>query len=487
MAAIETRQTPGTPAPAGPWERALRRAFPVKRALRGMQPCGELPSQQWLLAHAFKIAWPSTLESFLVALVSVVDTIMVGRLGASAIAAVGLTNQPKFVGLAVFLSLNVAVSAIVARRKGEGDREGANRVLVQAMLLVAGLTLLVSSLFVAFAEPILQLAGSNEDTHLLAASYFRIIMGGMFFNVMSLVINAAQRGCGNTRIALRTNVTSNLVNIVLNYLLIEGHFGFPALGVRGAALATVCGTVVALVMSVCSVLHPEGFLYLFLSTNRPRFDRRTLATIGNIGSATLAEQLFLRFGFLTYAMMVARLGTNAFAAHQIGMNIITISFSFGDGLSIASVALVGQSLGEKRPDLARIYGSYCQRMGFLCSTLLAVVYLFFGQTVFGFFTSEAPVLAYGGMIMRLVCVIVYTQIAQVIFSGGLRGAGDTRYVAMVGLVSVAIMRPLSGWVFIYALDMGLLGAWLGLLLDQSIRLLLTFVRFRSGRWMKIQI
>lgn len=482
---MQTRQS--APAQETLFARVLRRVFPVERALRGMQPCGELPGQRQLLAHTFQIAWPSTLESFLVALVSVVDTIMVGRLGASAIAAVGLCNQPKFVGLAIFLSLNVAVSAIVARRKGEGDQEGANRVLIQAMLLVALLTLIVSTVFVAFAEPILRLAGSNEDTHLLAVSYFRIIMGGMFFNVMSLVINAAQRGCGNTRIALRTNVTSNLVNICLNYLLIEGHFGFPALGVRGAAIATVCGTVVALVMSVSSVLHPEGFLYLFSHANRLRFDRHTLATIGNIGSATLAEQLFLRFGFLTYAMMVARLGTSAFAAHQIGMNIITISFSFGDGLSIASVALVGQSLGEKRPDLARIYANFCQRMGFLCSTALAVVFLLFGQTIFGFFTTEAPVLAYSAVIMRMTCVIVYTQIAQVIFSGGLRGAGDTRYVALVGLVSVAILRPLSGFLFIYVLEWGLPGAWLGLLLDQSMRLLLTFARFRSGKWMKIKI
>lgn len=481
----ETEQ--GAPVRESLFERVVRRIFPVEKALRGMAPCGELPSQHQLLATAFRVAWPSTLESFLVALVSVVDVIMVGRLGASAIAAVGLTNQPKFLGLALFLSLNVAISAIVARRKGEGDREGANRVLVQAMMLVALLALVVSTIFVIFAEPILRLAGTNEDTHLLSTAYFRIIMGGMFFNVMSLVINAAQRGCGNTRIALRTNVTSNLVNIVLNFLLIEGRFGFPALGVRGAAIATVSGTVVALFMSVCSVLHPDGFLYIFSHSNRLRFDSKTLATIGNIGSSTLAEQLFMRFGFLTYAMMVARLGTNAFAAHQIGMNIITISFSFGDGLSIASVALVGQSLGQERPDLARIYANFCQRMGFLCSTLLAVVYLFWGRTIFGFFTSEAPVLEHSVMIMRLVCVIVYTQIAQVIFSGGLRGAGDTRYVALVSLVSVAIMRPLSGWLFIYVLDMGLLGAWLGLLLDQSIRLIMNFARFRSGKWMKIKI
>ena len=192
-----------------------------------------------------------------------------------------------------------------------------------------------------------------------------------------MVINAAQRGVGNTKIAMRTNIVSNLVNIVFNYLLIGGHLGFPALGVNGAAIATVLGTIVASGMAICSVLNPDNFLYLFYSKKALRFDRKTLGSIANIGSATLAEQLFLRFGFLLYTMVVARLGTNAFAAHQIGMNIITISFAFGDGLSVASVSLVGQSLGEKRPDLAKVYGGFCQRLGFICSAAVAFVYVTF--------------------------------------------------------------------------------------------------------------
>ena len=218
-----------------------------------------------LLRRAFRVAWPSTLESFLVALVSVVDTIMVSSLGAAAIAAIGLTGQPKFICLAVFLSVNVAVSAIVARRKGEGDREGANRVLVQAILITVVLTVVITALALIFAEPVLRLAGTNEDTHELATGYFRIIVGCQFFNVLNMVINAAQRGVGNTKIAMRTNIVSNLVNIVFNYLLIGGNFGFPALGVNGAAIATVLGTVVTSGMALRSVMHPDSFLYLFFT------------------------------------------------------------------------------------------------------------------------------------------------------------------------------------------------------------------------------
>ncbi len=296
-----------------------------------------------------------------------------------------------------------------------------------------------------------------------------------------------QRGVGNTKIAMRTNIVSNLVNIVFNYLLIGGNFGFPALGVNGAAIATVLGTVVASGMALRSVMHPDSFLCLFYNKRPVGFDRKTLGSIANIGSATLAEQLFLRFGFLMYTMVVARLGTNAFAAHQIGMNIITISFAFGDGLSVASVSLVGQSLGEKRPDLAKVYGGFCQRLGFLCSAAVAFVYVVFGRDVFRLFSADPEILDYGAMIMDFVAVIVFLQISQVIYSGCLRGGGDTRFVALVSLISVACIRPLSGWLFVYPLGMGLFGAWLGLAIDQLLRLLLTMWRFKHDKWLKIKI
>ena len=250
----------------------LERLFSVRRFLRGAEPLGEIPPSQQCYRTAIQMAWPSILESFLVALVGFIDTIMVSSLGSYAIAAVGLTTQPKFICLAVFISMNVAVSALVARRRGENDRESANGILMQALIITIGLTILISAAACIFADPIMRLAGTAEDTHDAAVSYFRIISGGMIFNVVSLVINAAQRGAGNTKIAMWTNIVSNGVNIVFNYLLIGGHFGFPALGVAGAAIATVLGTVCACAMSIYSVSKKDRFLYLRVlkRSRRPR-------------------------------------------------------------------------------------------------------------------------------------------------------------------------------------------------------------------------
>lgn len=457
----------------------------AQRVCRGME-MGEVPPEKTIIRDVLHVAWPSVLESFFVGLAGMVDTIMVGALGSYAIAAVGLTTQPKFLGLALFLSMNVAVSAIVARRKGENDRESANRVVRMVLLITVLLTAVISAAFVAFASPIVAMVGSQPDTHEYAVDYLRIIMGGQIFSTVSLVLNAAQRGAGNTRIAMITNLISNIVNVLFNYLLIGGNFGFPALGVRGAALATVIGTICACVLSICSVLHRNGFVYLG-AVKGWLADKLSVRSLLSVGSSAFVEQVCLRIGFLLFSMTVAHLGTTELAAHQIGMNMVHMSFTFGDGLSVASVTLIGQSLGRKRPDMAKIYGSVAQKIGLICAFVVAVFYFFFGKSLFLLFSNEQVILDYGATIMRVLSVMLFFQILQVVQFGCLRGAGDTRFTAMVSLISVTCIRPGISWLLCYPLGLGLVGAWLGTFCDQCVRFLMSFVRFRKGQWTKLKL
>ena len=305
---------------------------------------------------AFQMAWPAVMESFFIALAGMVDSLMVSSIGAYAVAAVGLTTQPKFIGLCIFIAMNVSVSALVARRRGEKDRIGANQVLLMALIFTVVVGILISIAAVVFAEPIIRFCGANEDTQESAVLYFRIIMGGMIFNIISMSINASQRGAGNTKIAMRTNVTSNVVNMIGNYLLIQGHLGFPAMGIAGAALATVFGTIVACIMSICSLIPKDNFVSIpYIIKERVRITLEPAKNMAKIASSVFIEQVFMRTGFLLVSIMAARLGTSAYAAHQVAMNVMNLSFSFGDGMQVASVALCGRSLGEKRPDLAVMY------------------------------------------------------------------------------------------------------------------------------------
>ena len=441
-----------------------------------------------LVRTAIQMAWPAVLESFFVALAGMIDTMMVATLGSYAVAAVGLTQQPKFLGLTLFIGMNVAVSALVARRKGEERREDANSILVTALLLVLIFCTLISILCLALASPVMHIAGSNQDTHDAAVQYFRIIMGGMIFNVLSLVINAAQRGSGFTRIAMTTNVTSSIVNVIFNYLLIGGHFGFPALGVRGAALATVLGTVVACIMSIRSLFRKNSYVsvpFLLQAGIRPAAEQAS--RILSLSSNICLENMAMRIGFVTTAVVAARLGTEAFAAHNVGMNLMSLGFSFADGMQVAAVALAGQALGAGRKQQAIEYGKVCQRIGMAISIMLATLLLFFGRWYYSLYFTEPHIVDMGVLICRFITVIVLLQISQIIYGACLRAAGDVRYTLIISLISVAVTRSLVTIVLTNVLRLGLSGIWIGVLSDQLTRFLLLGRRFRQGRWVDLRI
>ncbi|MDR1755192.1 MAG: MATE family efflux transporter [Eubacterium sp.] len=459
--------------------------IPIRQLTRSTGALGEIPTQRQIIIKTISIAWPSMLESFLISLTGFADTLMVSAIGSSAIAAVGLTTQPKFLGLAVFMSLSTAVSALTARRLGEGNQKSANGILSQALAIGVLITIVVSAACVFFADEIIGLMGSEPDTHNDAVLYFQVIMGCILFNTVSLIINASQRGAGKTRVAMLSNLTANAVNVVFNYLLIGGNFGFPKLGVLGAAVATVIGTAVGCGVSILSLFRRKSFVsYRLLKF---KFDRQSLWALAGVGSGTLIEQICLRVGFVLFTLSVTKLGTTALAAHQIGMNLMGISFSFGDGLMVAAVALAGRSLGERREDLAKIYGSCCQRIGILCSAVLSFIFITFGRNIFNFFSDDPAILEYGIMITRIMTVITFLQIGQVVFIGCLRGAGDVRFTAVASFICVTFIRPFMGWLLCYPFGMGLMGAWLGTASDQFVRFVLSYLRFRSGKWTKIKL
>ena len=185
----------------------------------------DLPSSKEIYLKTISIAWPSSLESLLIALISVVDMVMVSAIGTEAIAAVGIATQPRFLVMSLVLALNLGTTVVVARRKGANDSESANVALKNAFLLSITLAFITTLIGGVFAQPILRIAGATSDYITYAIGYYRIIMVGTFFSLVSLTISSAQRGVGNTRISMVINISANLVNIVFNYLLINGIWG----------------------------------------------------------------------------------------------------------------------------------------------------------------------------------------------------------------------------------------------------------------------
>ena len=215
----------------------------------------ETPELKQLYKNTLAIAWPSTVEGALMSIIGSIDTMMVGTLGAASIAAVGLTGQPRMIMLLFAQALCIGTTALCARRKGAHDQAGANSCLNQSLSIITIIGILMTLIGYFGAPWLMMLGGANEDTMALSTEYFRIISLAFLPSCWQMCICAAMRAIGKTRVTMVTNITANLVNVCLNYILINGKFGFPALGVRGAAIATACGTITASIPScTCFIL-----------------------------------------------------------------------------------------------------------------------------------------------------------------------------------------------------------------------------------------
>lgn len=471
--------------------------FSVKSMVPASTWQGEIPSSKTAYQNVIQIALPSVLEMVLLSLVSSVDTIMVGTLGPEAIAAVGLTGQPRMLMLSIFFALNIGVTAVVARRKGEDLQAKANEAVRNALVVITVLSIIVMMAILPFTRDFMRLFGANEDTLEMASTYFAIVFYVFPMNTILSCINAAQRGVGNTRVALYSNVASNIVNIIINYLLIGGNLGFPKLGVTGAAIGTAVGFAVGCAISIYSITSKNSIgNFLHLSPQDDwRLRGESLKAIGKVGGNAMVEQIALRVGFILYAVFIAGLGTLAFAAHQICMQFLNISFSFGDGLGVAGTSLVGQMLGQKRYDLAMMYGKICQRMALAVSLVLASTIILFRVPFVAIFASSnvsnpedvALVRTMAAQVMFVVAAFQPLQTSSVVISGALRGAGDNLFVAGIMLVCVTLIRPTLTYIGINYLGLGLIGAWGASLIDMSVRLTFVYHRFNSGKWFYIKV
>lgn len=470
---------------------ALTRFF----SLRGIEFQGETPPPEDLYKKSISIAWPAALEGALLSIIGSFDMMMVGAIpdkGTQSIAAVGLTAQPRMILLILAQSVCVGTTALIARRKGEKDQDGANSVLRQSMYVITFLGILMTLMGFFGARFLMEVAGAQADTVGPSVAYFQIISLGFLLNCWSLCLCAGMRGIGKTQITMVTNIAANLVNVALNYCLINGHFGFPALGVRGAAIATVIGTGVSCVIAFWFAMRPDG--YLKFTPCLPRFDKRTLSGLYKVGASSMLEGVSLRLGFFINSRLIANLGTDIFAAYNIAQSAGALSYTLGDGIAAAGTALVGQSLGAKRPDLAMANVKIARKLSMVTSVALMIAIFFTRREIALLFTKDTDIVAAVSMAFLVIVVGMIPQNGRVVYSGCLRGAGDVKYVAIISLISVTVMRPILTYLFCYpmndalpVLQLAVTGPWVAFVIDAIVRTTLLQRRIARGKWLEIKL
>lgn len=433
-----------------------------------------------------KLAWPVIAEQSLATITQIVDLMMVGRLGASAVAAIGLTMQPVFFSTALASALGVGTTALVSRFTGAKENKKAAAVLQQSLLLSFLFSLSFAALFYIFAPSLLRLMGGSGEVIKLGTSYLRIITPGFVLMVVGFIVTAALRGAGETKTPLKVNLLVNLLNLVGNYIFIFGNFGFPALGVSGAALSTtlarsIGGLILFLItfsnysvlkMKITGFFHPEISL---------------IKRILKIGLPTALEESVRRLAQLLFVRVIAALGTTAFAAHQISLNAESISYMPGFGIAVAATTIVGQNLGANNPAGSERGTFEAWKIGLTIMGFMAAIFLVFPEQLIRLYTSDPAIVSKAALNLRIIAFSQLPMGTHFIFAGALRGAGDTKAVFYSTAISTWIFRLLLGYLLVHPLGLGLVGAWIAMVVDWSVRGSYVLYRFKQGKWKLINV
>ena len=424
------------------------------------------------------IAWPVLIELVLSSLFGMINMMMLGNIAdhayaAAAVSAVGVTNQPLFLGLSVVQALNIGGTALIARYFGAGKHDRMENVMKHVMIISMILSAPLALAAFVYSDQIMTFMGAQPDTVEVGRLYFRIICISYLLQSFNFSISGSLRGIGETQIPMGVNLRANFLNVVGNALLIYGLFGIPAFGIEGAAISTVIANLVANFLLIRYLRSGKSKLN-FSFAHPFHFSRKTMKSLA-------------RSGMILFIQIVSGLGTVVFAAHNIGMNILSLSFTLGQAFGIAASALVGRALGAGDARLAENYASRTAKIGSLWGAILGVAFFFGAEYIVSFYSSDPEIIRNAAIAIRVAAITQPFQSHQLIVAGSLRGAGDTIFPLISTFLGILIIRVAAATFFVQVLGLGILGAWLAVMLDQIIRWFLIAMRFRSGKWKKMKL
>jgi putative MATE family efflux protein len=454
----------------------------VKEALRGSHQdytTGSLNRSILLLAI------PMVLEMVLESLFAVVDVFWVSHLGADAIATVGLTESVLTLVFAVGMGLGMSTTAMVARRIGEKDANGAAISAVQAVFLGLIVSLSLGLPFFMLAPRVLGLMGASPAIIASGTSYTRIVLGGSGVVLMLFLNNAIFRGTGDAAIAMRLLWVSNILNLILDPCLIFGLGPFPKMGVTGAALATFTGRGIGVLYQFYRL--GKGTERLQILSRHLRLHGTVLWRLVRVSISGILQFLISQASWIGLVRIVSLFGASAVAGYTIGIRIVIFAILPSWGLSNAAATLVGQNLGAGHPDRARnaVWRTGLWNMIFLGS--VGIVFIVFAPWIIGLFTRDPAVVP-----VAINCLRIFSC-GNIAFAYGMvllqafNGAGDTVTPTYINLFGFWILEiPLAWWLATQT-RMHTNGVFISVVIAESVIVLISIVIFRQGRWTRQRI
>ncbi|SHF43015.1 putative efflux protein, MATE family [Seinonella peptonophila] len=429
------------------------------------------------------LAWPAIVENVLQTLVGFVDTYFISKLGLVEVSAVGITQTILMVYFAVFMSVGVGSTALIARYIGANNVQKAKRVATQSIWMSIWVGLLFGIGTLIFAEQILKLMGAEPVVIEQGIIYFRIVAIPSILISLMYGIGSLLRGAGDTVSPMKAGFWMNIVHLVLDYVLIFGIGFIPSMGIQGAAVATVISRIIG-VFLLWRYLQKSTVSLASDWFKQWKSDLSIAKSIIQITTPAVMERLIMRFGQVLYFGMIVSLGTYIFAAHTIAGNIEAFAYLPGYGFAAAASTLVGQQLGANRIKDAIQFGWISTG---LCAVIMGIlgVFEFIGsEWMAHFFTQNLSVIQQVTIALKIDAFKEIPLAIVLVLTGALNGAGDTKWPMYSTAVGIWIVRVIGVYTFGVAFHWGLAGVWIAILLDNLWRAVFLSWRFYSQKWAK---
>jgi putative MATE family efflux protein len=434
------------------------------------------------------LAIPMILELSLESVFAVVDMYFVGHLpnAKEAVATVGLTESVITLVYTLGIGLSTAATAIVARRIGEKDVEGASYAGAQAILLSFIVSVIISLVGIFYAEDILRIMGAKEEVIRNGTLFTKIMMGSSPAIILLFMINGIFRGAGDASMAMRSLWIASAINIFLCPMLIYGYGPFPELGLIGAAIATSIGRTTGVIYQCYYLFKDDRTIQLF-----KKYFNFNLVIIKNLLNVALPAtfQFFIQSGsWIVLTYLVSKTGsTEASAGYQIAIRNVVFFILPAWGLSNAAATLVGQNLGAKQPERAEKSVWLTTKYNIVFMSLVTILFVFFSSPIISLFTEEVEVHKFGSKALQIIGFgYVFYGIGMVMIQS-LNGAGDTKTPTWINIASFWLFQIPLAWFLSMPMGMGPTGAFIAIPVAETFLAMLAWYFFKKGNWKLVKV
>ncbi len=431
------------------------------------------------------LAIPMVLEMAMESVFAVSDVFFVGRLGADAVATVGITESLMTVIYAMAMGLSIGATATVARRIGEKDADGAARAAVQAIALGIIGAVAIGLTAAMFAPELLRLMGASENVVRTGSGFTRVMLGMSGTVMMLFLVNAIFRGAGDAAIAMRVLWFANAINILLGPCLIFGIGPFPRLGVQGAAIATSIGRGSGVLFQMYHLA--SGGSRVAVRAAHVRLEPRVMAGVLRLSGVGMFQNFIGTSSWIGLIRILTGFGSAAVAGNTIGIRIIIFALLPSFGIANAAATLVGQNLGAGRPDRAEAAVWRAGLYSTIALAFIGLMFLFFAPPLIRIFSSDPEVVPYGVRCLRIVSAGFLFYGYGYVLTQALNGAGDTWTPTFINLGCLWLLELPLAWVLAHRAGLGPTGVFTSVSVAFSVLAVVSATIFRRGAWKTMRV